>query len=106
MSKESQTEFEKALRTQKKLVALFYASWCPFSRRFLPIYEKCTLNSPTPCVRVMIDDREDLCEKYSIAVFPTVLVFENGEVAKRLDGVPGEGLSEEQLKGFLTPNDF
>jgi thiol-disulfide isomerase/thioredoxin len=54
----------------------------------------------------MIDDREDLCEKYSIAVFPTVLVFENGEVAKRLDGVPGEGLSEEQLKGFLTPNDF
>ena len=97
----SEPDFEEALKTNPRFFALFYASWCPFSRKFLPIYEKCTLNSPTPCVRVMVDDREDLCEKYDINYYPTVLLFENGAVAKRLDGEPGEGLNEKQLKNLL-----
>jgi thiol-disulfide isomerase/thioredoxin len=94
-------DFEETLKTKERFFALFYASWCPFSRKFLPIYQKCTLNSPIPCVRVMVDDREDLCDKYDINYYPTVLLFENGSVSKRLDGVPGEGLSEKQLKNML-----
>jgi thiol-disulfide isomerase/thioredoxin len=94
-------QFEEALKTKEKLVVLFYASWCSFSQRFLPIYQRCTVNNPTPCIRVKVDDREDLCEKYSIAVFPTVLLFDKGEVAERLDGEPGEGLSEKQLRKLL-----
>jgi thiol-disulfide isomerase/thioredoxin len=95
------TTFEEALKGQAKFFALFYASWCPFSRRFLPIYQKCTSNSPVPCLRVMVDDREDLCEEYSINYYPTVLFFENGKVTKRLDAEPGEGLNEKQLKTLL-----
>jgi thiol-disulfide isomerase/thioredoxin len=98
---DNQPDFEQSLKTKKKMFALFYASWCPFSRKFLPIYEKCTMNSPTPCIRVMVDNREDLCEKYAIETYPTVLFFENGEVSKRLDGAPGEGLNEKQLKKLL-----
>ena len=102
MSKElGEPEFEEALKMEKKLLVLFYASWCPFSRKFLPIFEKCTIHSPTPCLRLMVDNYEELCEKYSINVFPTVLFFENGRVAERLDGAPGEGLSEKQLKQML-----
>ena len=97
-----QNSFEFALKTNPRMYALFYASWCPFSRKFLPVFEKCTVNSPVPCIRVLIDDREDLCEKYSIEFFPTVLLFENGVVAKRLDGEPGQGLSEKQLKNLIN----
>ena len=93
--------FEETLKTKTRFFALFYASWCPFSRKFLPIYQKCTANSQVPCLQVIVDDRDDLCEKYGINFFPTVLFFENGEVAKRLDGEPGEGLSEKQLKKLL-----
>lgn len=95
-------DFEEILKTKAKFLALFYASWCPFSRKFLPIYEKCTANSPNPCIRVMIDDKEDLCEKYSIQFYPTVLLFENGKVTKRLDAEPGAGLREKQLKNLLN----
>jgi thioredoxin 1 len=98
---DNQPDFEETLKTKKKMYALFYASWCQFSRKFLPIYEKCTVNSPTPCIRVMVDSREDLCEKYSIETYPTVLLFENGEISKRLDGEPGEGLDEKKLKKLL-----
>jgi thiol-disulfide isomerase/thioredoxin len=97
----NEPDFEETLKTQKRFFALFYASWCPFSRRFLPIYQKCTQNSPVPCLRVMVDDKESLCDQYDINVFPTVLLFENGAVAKRLDGEPGEGLNEKQLKTLL-----
>jgi thiol-disulfide isomerase/thioredoxin len=97
----SPNDFEDALKAKQKFFALFYASWCPFSRQFLPVYQKCTQNNPVPCFRVMIDDREDLCEKYEINYYPTVLFFENGEVSKRLDATPHEGLNEKQLKTLL-----
>jgi hypothetical protein len=32
---------------------------------------------------------------------PTVLLFENGKVAKRLDGAPGAGLNEKQMKNLV-----
>jgi thioredoxin-like negative regulator of GroEL len=97
----SNPNFEEALNKYDKLIALFYASWCPHSRRFLPIYEKCTMNSSVPCLRVMIDDRDDLCKKYSIEFYPTVILFKNGKAAERLDAEPGFGLTEKQLKELL-----
>lgn len=97
MSKLIQTEKEldAMLKSHKKLMLLFYASWCPFCSRFLPIFEKhCGQEG---FARVMIDDMDACEEKYSIEVVPTVLYFENGKVAKRLDGAPGVGLTEKQL---------
>ena len=99
--KNVEPELDEILKTKNRVFVLFYASWCPFSRKFLPIYEKCTVKSPNPCLRVMVDDKANLCEKYSIEVFPTVLLFENGKVTERLDGEPGAGLSEKQLKKLL-----
>ena len=92
----------KALKTKGKVFVLFYASWCPFSQRFLPIFEKYTQDNPQNCVRVKIDDKAKLCEKYSVEVVPTVLLFEKGKVAKRLDAERGIGLSEEQLKKLVN----
>jgi thioredoxin 1 len=88
---------EDVLKSKDKVVVLFYASWCPFSRRFLPIFDKYSKNKKQSCLQVKIDDKASLCEKYSIDVVPTVILFENGKVSKRLDGVPGMGLKEKQL---------
>jgi thiol-disulfide isomerase/thioredoxin len=100
MSKNN-VELDEVLKNMNRAFVLFYTSWCPFSRKFLPVYEKCTVKSPNPCLRVMVDDKADLCLKYSIKVFPTVLLFENGGVTERLDGESGVGLSEKQLKKLL-----
>src|SRR3990170_1242896 len=95
-------ELENALRNKEKIFVLFYASWCPFSRRFLPIFEKYSEKRPQSCMQVKIDDKAKLTEKYLIDVVPSVLVFVQGTVKKRLDGEPGEGLNEKQLKKLLT----
>lgn len=94
-------EFEEILSRERKLFVLFFASWCPFSRRFLPIFERHTKNNPVPCLSIAIDNRQDLCDRYRIEYYPTVLLFKEGKVAQRLDAAPGEGLSEQQLEQLL-----
>jgi thioredoxin 1 len=103
MSKiEAEYDLEEVLKTKGKVFVLFYASWCPFSQRFLPIFEKYAQKDPQGCLRVKTDDKAKLCEKYSVDIVPTVLLFEKGSVTKRLDGAPGAGLEEKQLKKLVN----
>jgi thioredoxin-like negative regulator of GroEL len=95
-------DLESVLRNKSHVFVLFYASWCPFSQRFLPVFEKQEQANPQICLRVKIDDKAKLREKYEVDVVPTVLLFESGAVTKRLDGVPGAGLSEKQLKSLMS----
>jgi thioredoxin 1 len=81
-----------------KAIVLFYATWCPYSRQFLPIFEDYAKSNPNECMSIIIDDIEDICEAYSIEYYPTVIMFKKGRVHKRLDAVPGVGLKKQQLK--------
>ena len=92
-----EVNFEDSLKGKEKAFVLFYASWCPFSQRFLPIFEEYAKSNPEECVTVMIDFKPELCDKYAIEYYPTVLLFKNGKVDKRLDASPGKGLTEKQL---------
>lgn len=85
------------LRQKDKTFVLFYATWCPFSQRFLPIFEEYARSNPQQCMNVIVDERPDLCEQYSIEYYPTVLLFRKGKVQKRLDAEPGVGLTKKQL---------
>ena len=92
---------EKAIKEKESVFVLFYASWCPFSQAFLPDFLKSAYSNTTCHVRILIDDKEDLVEKYSIDVYPTVLYFEKVKLVKRLDGIPHTGLTQAQLKEFI-----
>jgi thioredoxin 1 len=94
---ESESDLDKVLSECSRIFVLFYASWCPFSQRFLPIFEKHTKNDEKDFCRVLTDEIESCEEDYSIDVVPTVIFFKNGKIAKRLDGVVGEGLNEKQF---------
>ena len=98
---DNQSDLKGALKKMDRAFVLFYASWCPFSKRFLPIFDEFAKKNTGKCLRVLIDESEDICEKYSISVYPTVLYFKKGKVIKRLDGVSGEGLNEKKLKDFI-----
>jgi thiol-disulfide isomerase/thioredoxin len=80
---------------------LFYAEWCPFSRAFLPVYEKHAAGRDSEFFRVVLDGNEDLFEKHAIQVYPSVIFFKNGQVSKRLDGKHLRGLKEKQLAALI-----
>ena len=90
--------FDERIKNNDKAVVLFYATWCPFSQRFLPVFEEYSKKNPKECLRVIVDEEPDVCEEYNIEYYPTVIMFKKGKVHKRLDSKPGIGLNEKQLK--------
>jgi thioredoxin 1 len=96
-------DLESQIRNSKSVLALFYASWCPFCRSFLPLFAKNASKSNFCTVLyVKIDDYDNpLWEEYSIEAVPTVILFEEGEVCRRLDGRLGYGISEREFKRWI-----
>ncbi len=80
-------------------LVLFYASWCGFSAKFLPIFEK-HARGPN-CFRVLTDEVEGVENAYSVDFVPTVMFFHKGKLHMRLNGIAGEGLNEEMLLGLM-----
>ncbi|MCX5726683.1 MAG: thioredoxin family protein [Candidatus Saganbacteria bacterium] len=96
-----ESDLYKAIKSKKELFALFYASWCPYSQAFLPKFIESADRNNECHVRIVIDDKDTLLDKYKIEVFPTVLFFRNGKVTERLDSIPHEGLNSSKLEKFI-----
>ena len=90
--------FHDKIDNKDKAFVLFYATWCPHSQRFLPIFEEHSKSNPKECLSVIVDEEPDVCEEYGIEYYPTVIMFKKGNVQKRLDAEPGVGLNKKQLK--------
>jgi thioredoxin 1 len=86
-----------------RAVALFYASWCPFCRSFLSVFNKqAHKESSALFLKVRIDEDENpLWENYSLEAVPSVILFEKGQVSRRLDCKIGAGLNEKQFAQWL-----
>ena|SRR5271157_5715934 len=91
------------LKKDGKILALFYASWCPYCLRFVPVFQKKTGGfKGGPVIHVMLDDYDNpLWDDYDVKAVPTIIFFEKGQVSKRLDGKFGVGLTEKQLATWL-----
>ncbi|HLZ18295.1 MAG TPA: thioredoxin family protein [Smithellaceae bacterium] len=94
-------DLEEALQQKDRVIALVYASWCPFCRRVLPVFEKQALDSDRNLLLVA-DDEEHIADLYGIDVFPTLILFEKNQIVKRLDAKPGLGLNEKQITDFIS----
>ena len=97
---QAEENIEDVLKSKERTFVLFYASWCPHSQRFLPIFEEYARTNPRECMSIVIDDKPGLCDKYSIEYYPTVLLFKKEKVHKRLDATLGAGLTKKQLAKF------
>jgi thiol-disulfide isomerase/thioredoxin len=90
----------KDVLNSNRACVLFYTTWCYFSKRFLPIFEEYSQRNPHKYLSVIVDDKPNICEEYAIEYYPTVILFKNGKIVKRLDAKPGISLSKKQLMEF------
>ncbi len=95
-------DLQEFLKSRDKACVLFYASWCPFSRAFLPVFEKHARKHGEGFVKLQADDDDSACDRYSVSVYPSVIFFENGKAVRRLDGIAGQGLDEGRLKEWIA----
>ena len=91
------------LKKKRRVLALFYASWCPYCASFLPVFDRNISKIGFDSVlRVKVDDYDNpLWDEYSIEAVPTVIFFDEQRVCSRLDGGLGYGLGEKQFKDWL-----
>jgi thioredoxin 1 len=102
---DNQTDLNQHLNAHPKVLALFYASWCPFCRSFLSIFNK---HAQTPSdltyLKVQVDEDENpLWETYGFEAVPSLILFENGAPTRKLYCRLGAGLNEKQFLQWLNP---
>ncbi len=96
------TDKDIVQKTGDKTLVLFRADWCPFCRRFKPVFDSYERKTTIQLAEAVINEDEDpLWDKYSIKVVPTLIAFRNGKPIARKDGKAGIGLSREDVDSLL-----
>jgi thioredoxin 1 len=100
---DNKEDLDTQLRINEKVLALFYASWCPYCKSFVPTFNKKIVEVKIgKVIHVFLDDYDNpLWDDYNIEAVPTIIFFEKGKVSRRLDGKFGRGLNEKQLNVWL-----
>ncbi|HTP53664.1 MAG TPA: thioredoxin family protein [Thermoplasmata archaeon] len=75
----------------------FLADWCPYCRDFAPRFEALGAMGANLLAVDLSDLGSPLWERFGIDIVPTVLVFQDGAIVVRADGVPMEGLGPSDL---------
>lgn len=75
----------EVLKSDKKVLVDFWATWCGPCQMVSPIIEELgeELTDVKVC-KVDVDKEPEISIQYNIMSIPTLIVFENGEIAKRL----------------------
>ena len=84
--------FEKeVLNSKKPVVVDFYADWCGPCKMMGPIIDELAgENDNIKVGKVNVDETQELAVKYGIMSIPTIIIFKNGNIAKKFIGVVGK----------------
>lgn len=93
---------ETEIETSEKIIALFFAQWCPYCRAFKSVFENIASSSDGDFAAVDISDEGNpMWEKYEISIVPTLIAFSQGETIGRRDGKAHVGLSQTDLRKLI-----
>jgi thioredoxin 1 len=86
------------------VVVDFWAEWCGPCKMITPILEELAgeLGEQVTIAKLNVDDNPDVAMRYNVMSIPTLLVFQDGEVKKRLVGAKGKGQLLQELDEFLA----
>jgi thioredoxin 1 len=76
----------KVLEADKPVLVDFYTTWCGPCKRLAPVIDKLAdeYKDRAKFVKVDVDKLRKLAKEYGITSVPTVLIFKDGKVRKRL----------------------
>ena len=95
--------FDEAVAKDKVTLVDFFAEWCGPCKMQTPILHKVAdeYSDKMNFGAVNVDESEEIAAKYGVQSIPTLMVFKNGEVVKRAEGMKNESQLKDWLKEYI-----
>lgn len=99
----SSTFDETVNSSNTPIVVDFWAEWCGPCKQIAPILSEIATEKAgqVTIAKLNVDDHGDIAMRYNVMSIPTLLVFKDGELKKRMVGAKGKGQLLQELEEFL-----
>ena len=81
----------------------FWAEWCGPCKMIAPILDEIAVQhgEHLTIAKVNVDEAGEIAQRYQVLSIPTLIVFKDGQVAKRLVGASGKAKLLSDLSEFI-----
>ncbi|NOX29096.1 MAG: thioredoxin [Actinobacteria bacterium] len=99
----SDSTFDEVIGASETPVLVdFWAEWCGPCKMIAPILDEIAAeNESITIAKVNVDESPEIARRFEVLSIPTLIVFNNGEPAKRLVGAKPKGALLEEIGEFL-----
>ena len=93
---------DEVLSSDKPVLVDFWAEWCGPCRRVSPIVDEIASEQDgLKVVKLNVDENPNATRQYGVMSIPTLLVFKDGEPAKKIVGAKSKAALLSDLADFV-----